>query len=293
MAECPVMVGVAGWSYDDWNDVVYPRGERDKLAWMAEYFDCIEINSSFYRPFTAGMAARWVRSVAPNPRFRFTAKLWQRFTHQADTPWTPAEVAMFADGVRCLDEGGRLSALLVQFPFYFRDEEASRDILRRIADDFSPWPRVLEVRDQSWLRPDALRFIAGLGYSVACLDMPLTRSSFSAWDHLVGPIGYLRMHGRNREKWFAKGAGVEEKYDYLYSESELSRILERISAIREKVQALFVIWNNHPRGQGAVNALQTSHALTAAPVRVPALLRKAYPQLDAIARPEPPQGLFG
>lgn len=56
--EKKLLVGVAGWSYDDWKDVVYPAGKRRKLAFMSRYVDCIEINTSFYRPVSPGLAEK-------------------------------------------------------------------------------------------------------------------------------------------------------------------------------------------------------------------------------------------
>jgi uncharacterized protein YecE (DUF72 family) len=83
-----VLVGPAGWAYKDWNGVVYatPR-TRDfhQATYLAEFFDTIEINTSFYHPLQASHAAQWVRHVAANPRFLFTAKLWQKFTHEGGT----------------------------------------------------------------------------------------------------------------------------------------------------------------------------------------------------------------
>src|SRR5207245_7199693 len=73
-----VRVGPAGWSYADWAGIVYPtRKPRDfhEAAYLAEYFDTIEINTSFYQPLRAKLCAQWLDRVAANPRFAFTAKL--------------------------------------------------------------------------------------------------------------------------------------------------------------------------------------------------------------------------
>ena len=75
-----IRVGPAGWSYKDWKEIVYPV-EKPKgfheATYLAQYFDTIEINSTFYRPREPGIARNWVRLVSANPRFRFTAKLWR------------------------------------------------------------------------------------------------------------------------------------------------------------------------------------------------------------------------
>src|SRR5918992_802877 len=80
-----IRIGPAGWSYPDWQGQVYPakagRG-FDPLAYLAQYFDTIEINSTFYRIPDPKTTQRWVDRVADHPDFRFTAKLWQGFPHE-------------------------------------------------------------------------------------------------------------------------------------------------------------------------------------------------------------------
>jgi uncharacterized protein YecE (DUF72 family) len=77
-------IGPAGWSYPDWKGKVYPteipRG-FDHLAYLAQYLDSIEINSTFYLIPTATATQRWAQQVAGNPVFRFTGKLSQLLTH--------------------------------------------------------------------------------------------------------------------------------------------------------------------------------------------------------------------
>src|SRR6185436_5670378 len=76
---------------------------------------------------------------------------------------------------------------------------------------------------------------------------------------VTGPVGYIRLHGRNAKAWFSKEAGRDEKYDYLYSRDEL-RLWEE--AIREmEAEKLFVILNNHFQGKAIANALMLMKAL--------------------------------
>ena len=81
-----VRIGCSGWNYADWRERVYPRGVpvRRWLAHYATLFDTVEINSTFYRPGDPKAAAGWVGRVAHNPEFKFTAKLWRRFTHERE-----------------------------------------------------------------------------------------------------------------------------------------------------------------------------------------------------------------
>src|SRR5690349_20471999 len=80
-------IGPAGWSYEDWRGIVYPaqqHGAGHELEHIVRYFDTVEINSSYYHPVRPEIARVWARKAAANPRFRFTAKLYRRFTHERD-----------------------------------------------------------------------------------------------------------------------------------------------------------------------------------------------------------------
>ena len=115
-----VRVGPAGWSYADWAGIVYPRKRPagfHEAAFLAEYFDTIEINTSFYQPLHPEHCELWLGYVAANPRFRFTAKLWQRFTHE--TGADAEDERAVRDGFDLLRDAGKLGAVLLQFPFSF------------------------------------------------------------------------------------------------------------------------------------------------------------------------------
>jgi uncharacterized protein YecE (DUF72 family) len=143
-------IGPAGWSYKDWWGIVYPaRKPRgfSELTYLAEYFDTVEINVTFYRPIPAKTAAAWLDKTKAYPRFRFTAKLWRGFTHERDA--TAAHEQEFKDGFAPMLEQDKLGALLLQFPWSFRNTPENRDYLSRLNERFAEFPRVLEVRHGS------------------------------------------------------------------------------------------------------------------------------------------------
>ncbi|HET9751613.1 MAG TPA: DUF72 domain-containing protein, partial [Myxococcales bacterium] len=80
-----IRFGPAGWDYPDWAGKVYPKPRPrgfDPLRFIAGYFQTVEINSTFYRPPSPAVARAWSERVQERPDFRFTAKLWRRFTHE-------------------------------------------------------------------------------------------------------------------------------------------------------------------------------------------------------------------
>src|ERR1700678_1383418 len=122
------LIGTAGWSYPHWNGLVYPKiygSGFHPLEFISRHFDVVEINSSFYQPLKPEVVRLWMKKVEANPRFQFTAKLHQRFTHARMLE--PAEVAEFKEGLFPILKARKLGALLIQFPWSFRLTAENRE----------------------------------------------------------------------------------------------------------------------------------------------------------------------
>jgi uncharacterized protein YecE (DUF72 family) len=279
-------VGPAGWAYKDWYGIVYPakkpRGFHE-ATFLAHYFDTIEINVSFYRPFSAKSAEGWVRHTEHNRNFRFTAKLWRGFTHERTA--TLSDESQFKDGLRPLVEAGRLGALLLQFPWSFRNSAENREYLARLKDRFADYSLVFEGRHGSWSELGVLDFLNTLGIGLCNIDQPLFQRSLKPSALATSPIGYIRLHGRNYESWFTENRYQGERYDYLYSVDELLPWVDRIKVVEQNVQDTYVVTNNHYLGKGVVNATEICSILRGELVEAPTPLLKHYPQLAEFATP--------
>jgi uncharacterized protein YecE (DUF72 family) len=281
-----ILVGPAGWSYDDWNGIVYParrpRGFHE-ASYLAEFFDTIEINTSFYQPLRSAFAAQWLDRVAANPRFLFTAKLWQKFTHEGGT--TKEDEKAVREGFDILQKAGRLGAVLVQFPFSFHHTAENLARLQQILSAFHEYSLAVEVRHSSWSREDFYELLHNEGVGFCNIDQPVIGHSITPSERATSAVGYVRLHGRRYDTWFSDDPTMPpaERYNYLYSTQELEPWAERIRHVAESAQTTFVVTNNHFQGKGIVNALQLIHILTRAKVKVPEPLRHQYPQLEEIA----------
>lgn len=276
-----VRVGPAGWSYKDWNGIVYPEkpGPKfDPLAFLAGFFDTIEINSSFYRPPSASASKAWAKRVAHNKEFKFTAKLYQRFTHERGEA-TAEDEKLFREGIDRLAEAGRLGALLLQFPWSFKNTEQERDYLSGLLDRFKDYPLVVEVRHASWNDPAVYQSFELRGVGFCNIDQPLFSRSIKPSARATSQIGYVRLHGRNYENWFRENAAPHDRYDYLYSLEELEPWVDKIKKVSADAEETYVVTNNHFRGKGVVNALEIKSLLAGEKVPGPALLANEYPRL--------------
>lgn len=278
---CPIYIGIAGWSYPDWQGVVYTEHKIDQLEFVSGFVDCIEINSTFYRPPYEKTTRQWLERTSKHPDFFFTAKLHRSFTHEGK--FDLEIVKYFHKGFEPFIEAGKLRHLLVQFRYDFNDNPANRKHLTKIVDLFSEaFNLAVEVRHKSWQQPGALEFLEGLGVSVCNLDYPTTWNSFDMQHCTVGRKGYFRLHGRNVEKWFSK-ADRDETYNYYYREDELAQIEQRIHRLAEAFESLTVIANNHYRGAELANALELKALISGQEQPVPEGLLETYPDLARIA----------
>ena len=294
-----ILVGTSGWSYPDWDGVVYPRTRPrgfHPLDVLAGCVDYVEINSTFYAQPREQNSREWVRRVASRPGFRFGAKLLQEFTH-SDPPEEPSDWEHKADvwrrGVEPLRAAGRLAVVLVQFPVSFQLDSGAVERLAKIAGLFEGYPLVLEVRHRSWFEPPGLSQIQGLGYSLAHIDLP------AAWNHppsrhiSVGRVGYVRLHGRNEQQWFHPDAGRDQRYDYLYSPPELGKIAYRTSDIASSSEETYVATNNHFGGQALANAIELRWLFGGRQaVPAPNELLASFPHLKDLALPMGPSDMF-
>jgi uncharacterized protein YecE (DUF72 family) len=292
-----IRVGPAGWSYPDWDGKVYPFSKPHgfhALSYLARYFDCIEVNSTFYAMPHREHAERWIQLVADRTAFRFTIKLNRDFTHapmDSANDWDE-KAHRFSLGIEPIVRAKRLMCLLVQFPisFLFGKSEVRR--LGRLRALFSDVPLALEVRHNSWFTPPALDTLRGLSYSLAYIDLPAAWNHPPQWHTPTGAIGYLRLHGQNREQWFRHDADRNRKYDHLYTTAELAPLASKAQRLATVHDEVVVITNNHFEGKAVANAIELRALLEGEPVRAPPELIDAYPHLRAVARAEGQQRLF-
>jgi uncharacterized protein YecE (DUF72 family) len=290
MSTANVRVGPAGWSYADWSGYAYPvkkpKGFHE-VSYLAEFFDTIEINTSFYNPVQANHAKGWVERVAANRNFTFTAKMWQRFTH--DPSPTGEDEKLVRDGFDVLRGAEKLGAVLLQFPFSFRRTKETAAYLSDVLKRFSDYPLVVEVRHATWNAPEVFELLRERGVGFCNIDQPVIGKSLEPSAVATGPVGYVRLHGRRYDTWFSDDAAIPafERYNYLYSVKELEPWVERTEKVAQAARDVYVITNNHYQGKGVVNALELVSMLKDAKVKVPEPLREKYPELERIASEGP------
>jgi uncharacterized protein YecE (DUF72 family) len=273
MTEQPQLYfGPAGWSYPDWKGRVYPKGMKiHPLNFLEQYFSMVEINTTFYHLPDRKVTENWCL-IPRSKDFLFTVKLGQRFTH-VRKDITKQEKEDYREIFRIIRFYDRLGGVLVQFPWSFRNTMADYDYLKGLLDAFSEFPLFVEFRHSSWLKKEVFEYIHSRDTGYCNIDQPVIGNSIGLTDYVTSDAGYLRLHGRNTKEWFSKDTNRDLRYNYLYDSTEISELVEKLKKIIKKAKKVFVVGNNHFKGQAVKNLLQLKAELTGAPLVLPAGLK--------------------
>jgi uncharacterized protein YecE (DUF72 family) len=297
-------VGTSGWSYPKgngaWDGSFYPPRlvDKDKLSFYARYFNTVEINSSFYRPPNMYAARAWAQKVPDS--FRFTVKLWQKFTHPKMFEQATGNVAevededfgVFTEGVGPLLESGKLGVLLAQFPTSFRPDPARLEylegLIRRLRG--AGFPLAVELRHREWTESDQAPALRALmeqeRVAWVMIDEPRFKTSIRHVP-LTSDLGYFRFHGRNYAQWWKHGES-EDRYNYLYTPVEQKEIAQDVREVASQTQDTYAFYNNHYGAKAVVNALQLQTMLDMPPPQepLPEVLQQSFPDvLQEVAKP--------
>ena len=312
-----VHVGTSGWSYPSgrgtWNGVFYPsRRPRgfDELAYYAERFDTVEVNSTFYRPPEPDATLKWLRRTPPS--FGFSVKLYQKFTHpdmylerHGTTGWnvTRGDLDLFRAGIDPVAAAGRLYALLLQFPSSFHADPDTRGYLDWLLAALTDYPLAVELRHRSWSEDaaDTRVFLQDRGAAWVLIDEPKFATSIRQDLHgtttrlashvaperaersAAPPLCYFRLHGRNASQWWDHD-DADDRYDYLYSPTELAPFAEAAQqAASQGAGRVLMYLNNHFSAKAVANAAVLRHQLgDLVPGDYPREMVHRYPELAGV-----------
>ena len=287
-------VGTSGWNYPTgrgtWNGIFYPDKKArprgfDELAFYAERFNTVEINSTFYGQPRRNVSLDWVKRTPPG--FEFSVKLYQKFTHPqlvADrSAITAADIDAFKSGIEPLAAGDRLGPLLVQFPASFKESVEAQGYLEWLLETFRDYELAVELRHKSWSDRAEPVFDLLRKYRAAWTQIDEPKFRLSIRQSLLPTTKefyYMRLHGRNAAQWW-KHERSEDRYNYLYTEAELTPIADAVSKARALVKKQYVYLNNHFAAQAIADAAVLRHMLDE-PVEapMPTELVSRYPMLE-------------
>jgi uncharacterized protein YecE (DUF72 family) len=299
-------IGTSGWNYPagkgTWNGIFYPaasKGRRrqgakakfDELAYYAEHFDTVEVNTTFYGQPKATVAQTWASRTPPG--FEFSLKLYRKLTHP-DIPGVPPLdvecIDEYRRGIEPLATAGKVGALLAQFPPSFKQTPESQGYLDTLLDRFRDYPMAVELRHRSWSDDfsSTLSLLNSHDAALTQIDEPKFKVSIRQ-NQLPNISGfyYMRLHGRNAEQWW-KHDKSEDRYNYLYSAADLKPVSETADAARRLVKKFYLYFNNHFASKAVVNAVMIKSQLgEPIPGVYPSEFVERYPETASIVSTAP------
>ena len=261
-----ILIGTSGFSYDDWRGHFYPASLKraDMLEFYARRFPAVEINSTYYgipRPTTTLQMTRKVPEG-----FEFVMKAHADMTHGKRSQ--PEVFKEFRDALQPLRDAGMLGCVLAQFPWSFRRTPEHERYLETLRDELPDVRVVVEFRNSEWIDDATFDHLRSLGLGFCCVDEPRLKGLVPPVTAATSPVGYVRFHGRNFQKWWHHEK-PHERYDYLYSGPELREWVPKIEQLADQTEQTYVFFNNHYEGKAGFNAAQLADMLNL-PLPMPA-----------------------
>jgi len=270
-----IRVGTCSWADESFSKAWYPKGVKgsERLSYYAERFDVVEANSTFYRLPDEELVARWARLLPDG--FVMHVKAFGLMTrhpvkldalpedlHDAveadergrvDRPSREVRGEVFRRFLAALEplrEADRLGGILMQFPPYVVPKPRSYEYLEWAREQLAGYEMLVEFRHKAWFEDPAepLAFLEQHGMTYVTVDAPpdviplvVGRTSGTA---------YVRFHGRNRATWFKRTGSTAERFDYLYSPTELREWAKTLRGLGGEAEVVYAMFNNNGRSGG-------------------------------------------
>ena len=265
-----ILIGTSGYDYPEWKGTFYPTDlkRKDFLSYYAGQFNALEINNTFYNMPTAERLLSF--NDRSNGLLQFSIKANRLLTHEIERNWQTAALD-FIKAVSPMAEKGSLCALLFQFPQSFHYTDENRIYLAKLISEFQGFPLVIEFRHIEWIKESVLQGLEDRQTSLCFCDMPQLKAlpnlalSTTIKTPFIGPLAYIRLHGRNESAWYSAAGDSSpngsSRYTYDYSDRELAEFLPVIKSAVLTGKKPVVFFNNHPNGSGAKNAVKLKKLL--------------------------------
>lgn len=250
MTPLPVRIGCGSWADPEYVGVLYPRGlpANERLGTYAQWFDRVEVNSTYYALPRRDVIVRWVEQTPPG--FLFDLKLPRAFSDDPAAAANGELLGKLLGAAQPLRDAGRLGALLLTLAPSFTPSRHRLEELDEAAEKLSAVPLAVELRHRGWVEKETLG--ATLAYfrkrrlTWVALDLPRIESPkvLPPIDEVTNPeLAYLRLHGRNAG--YLKAKSATERHRHAYTSTELEEIAGRIRALAARAKRIHVSVNNH------------------------------------------------
>jgi uncharacterized protein YecE (DUF72 family) len=282
-----VRIGTCSWADEALSKWFYPPKlpAKERLAWYAQHFDTVEVDSTYYRLPSESMVAGWAERTPDD--FTMHIKAFGLMTRhpvkaevipedlrdempvddrgRVDRPPRELRAEIFSRFLAALEPlraAGKLGGILFQLPPYIVYKDTSLEYLEWARAQLDGYEMLVEFRHRSWLdeenRVDSLAFLERIGASYVVVDAPRSDTARNLVPTVVAttsPLAYVRFHGRNLGTWNKRGGSAAERFDYLYSDEELGEWVEPLQELAGETEQAYAFFNNNASSEDPDNPL--------------------------------------
>jgi uncharacterized protein YecE (DUF72 family) len=282
-----VRIGTCSWADEALSKWFYPPKlpAKERLAWYAQHFDTVEVDSTFYRLPSESMVQGWAERTPDD--FTMHIKAFGLMTRhpvkaevvpedlrdempvddrgRVDRPPRELRAEIFSRFLAALEPlrtTGKLGGILFQLPPYIVFKDTSLEYLEWSRAQLEGYEMLVEFRHRSWLdeehRVDSLSFLERIGASYVVVDAPRSDTARNLVPTVVAttsPLAYVRFHGRNLGTWNKRGGSAAERFDYLYTDEELGEWVEPLQELAAEAQEAYAFFNNNASSEDPDNPL--------------------------------------
>jgi uncharacterized protein YecE (DUF72 family) len=282
-----VRIGTCSWADEALSKFFYPPKlpAKERLAWYAQHFDTVEVDSTFYRLPSESMVQGWAERTPDE--FTMHIKAFGLMTRhpvkaevipedlreempvddrgRVDRPPRELRAEIFNRFLAALEplrSTGKLGGILFQLPPYIVYKDTSLEYLEWARAQLEGYEMLVEFRHRSWLdeenRVDSLSFLERIGASYVVVDAPRSDTARNLVPTVVAttsPLAYVRFHGRNLGTWNKRGGSAAERFDYLYTDQELEEWVEPLQELAGETEEAYAFFNNNASSEDPDNPL--------------------------------------
>src|SRR5947208_1828065 len=282
-----IRIGTCSWADEALSKWFYPPKlpAKERLAWYAEHFDTVEVDSTFYRLPSDSMVQGWAERIPDG--FTMHVKAFGLMTRhpvkaevlpedlrdevprdergRVDRPPRELRAEVFRRFLAALEPlraAGKLGGILFQLPPYVVHKDASLDYLEWAREHLGSDEMLVEFRHRSWLddehRAESLAFLERIGAGYVVVDAPRSETARNLVPTVVATTSstaYVRVHGRNLTTWNKRGGSAAERFDYLYSDEELGEWIEPLRELAGQAEESYAFFNNNASSEDPENPL--------------------------------------
>lgn len=252
-----IYVGTSDYIFAGWRGEFYPEKlpQNRWLEYYSNYFNVFEINALYYKILPASSFEHMAEITPDN--FRFWIKAPAGLTHNIQD--FDIVLNKFTQSLIPLIDCGKLCGVLAQFPPSFLCNTVNLDDLQKLREKFFYTELAVEFRSSVWSQESVFDFFNSNDIIPVMVDLPAIGSLSETIIQSCNNIGYVRLHGRNEKTWYNPTRG--DRYDYLYTTSELEIWCNHVSMMSEKAGVTFLFFNNCHAGQAVKNAAKLRELL--------------------------------